>query len=160
WRSGIVVGLAVPLVLAGTLAVMQAIGMNLDRISLGALIIALGLLVDDAIIVVEMMVVKLEEGWERLRAATFAYTATAFPMLTGTLVTAAGFVPVGFARSGAGEYAGGIFWVVSIALLVSWIVAVVFTPYIGYRLLPAPGSHLRAPGAALDHPIYRRVRRM
>src|SRR5437899_8123382 len=99
---------------------MHAAGWNLDRISLGALIIALGLLVDDAIIAVEMMVVKLEEGWDRLRAATYAYTSTAFPMLTGTLITAAGFMPVGFAKSIAGQYAGGIFWVVGVALIVSW----------------------------------------
>jgi multidrug efflux pump len=136
WRTGVVVALSVPLVLAIVLVVMNATGMNLDRISLGALILALGLLVDDAIISVEMMVVKMEEGWDRVRAATFAWTSTAFPMLSGTLVTAAGFLPVGFARSVAGEYAGGIFWVVGIALVASWVVAVVFTPYLGLKLLP------------------------
>lgn len=136
WRSGVVVALSVPLVLAGTLVVMNAVGMTLDRISLGALILALGLLVDDAIIAVEMMVVKMEEGHDRVAAATFAWSNTAFPMLTGTLVTVVGFLPVGFAKSGAGEYAGGIFWVVGIALVASWLVAVVFTPYLGVRLLP------------------------
>ena len=115
---------------------MNAAGMNLDRISLGALILALGLLVDDAIIAVEMMVVKMEEGYDRVAAATFAWSSTAFPMLTGTLVTVAGFLPVGFAKSTAGEYAGGIFWVVGIALIASWLVAVVFTPYLGVKLLP------------------------
>ncbi|WP_397569230.1 efflux RND transporter permease subunit [Schlesneria sp. T3-172] len=136
WRTGVVVALSVPLVLSIVLVVMNTTGMNLDRISLGALILALGLLVDDAIISVEMMVVKMEEGWDRVRAATFAWTSTAFPMLSGTLVTAVGFLPVGFARSVAGEYAGGIFWVVGIALVASWIVAVVFTPYLGLKLLP------------------------
>src|SRR5262249_37537930 len=109
WRTGIVVALSVPLVLAIVLLVMYATGLDLHRITLGALIIALGLLVDDAIIAIEMMVVKMEQGWDRARAATFAWTSTAFPMLTGTLVTAAGFLPVGFAKSSAGEYAGGIF---------------------------------------------------
>src|SRR5213078_655080 len=136
WRAGVVVGLSVPLVLAIVLLVMYGAGLDLHRITLGALIIALGLLVDDAIIAIEMMVVKMEEGWDRVRAATFAWTSTAFPMLSGTLVTAAGFLPVGFARFVAGEYAGGIFWVVGIALVASWVVAVVFTPYLGLKLLP------------------------
>jgi multidrug efflux pump subunit AcrB len=136
FRTGIVVALSVPLVLAVALVVMNAIGMNLDRISLGALILALGLLVDDAIIAVEMMAVKMEEGWGRVDAATFAWTSTAFPMLSGTLITVVGFLPVGFARSAAGEYAGGIFWVVGIALIASWFVAVVFTPFLGVQLLP------------------------
>src|SRR6516164_7209264 len=131
WRAGIVVALSVPLVLAIVLTIMYAAGIDLHRITLGALIIALGLLVDDAIIAIEMMVVKMEQGWDRARAATFAWTSTAFPMLTGTLVTAAGFLPVGFAKSSAGEYAGGIFWIVGLALIASWIVAVVFTPYLG-----------------------------
>ena len=131
WRAGIVVALSVPLVLAIVLTIMYAAGIDLHRITLGALIIALGLLVDDAIIAIEMMVVKMEQGWDRARAATFAWTSTAFPMLTGTLVTAAGFLPVGFAKSSAGEYAGGIFWIVGLALLASWIVAVLFTPYLG-----------------------------
>jgi multidrug efflux pump subunit AcrB len=157
WRTGIVVAASVPLVLALVAAVMYAAGWNLDRISLGALIIALGLLVDDAIIAVEMMVVKLEEGWDRLRAATYAYTSTAFPMLTGTLVTAAGFMPVGFAKSIAGQYAGGIFWVVGVALILSWVVAVVFTPYLGVVLLPkklASGTH----HDVYDRPVYHRLR--
>ncbi len=136
FRTGIVVALSVPLVLAISLVVMNAIGMNLDRISLGALILALGLLVDDAIIAVEMMAVKMEDGWGRVDAATFAWTSTAFPMLSGTLITVVGFLPVGFARSSSGEYAGGIFWVVGITLIASWFVAVVFTPHLGVRLLP------------------------
>ncbi|MGA0609253.1 efflux RND transporter permease subunit [Caldimonas sp. KR1-144] len=159
WRTGIVVAASVPLVLGLVAAVMYAAGWALDRISLGALIIALGLLVDDAIIAVEMMVVKLEEGWDRLRAATYAYTSTAFPMLTGTLVTAAGFMPVGFAKSIAGQYAGGIFWVVGVALILSWLVAVVFTPYLGVMLLPknlSTGTH----HDVYDRPIYHRLRRI
>ncbi len=135
-QAGIVVAASVPLVLSIVLIVMYLAGWNLDRISLGSLIIALGLLVDDAIIAVEMMILKMEEGWDRVKAATFAYTSTAFPMLTGTLVTVAGFMPVGFAQSISGQYAGGIFWVVGIALIASWIVAVVFTPYLGIKLLP------------------------
>ena len=120
---------------------MNVAGLNLDRITLGSLIIALGLLVDDAIIAVEMMVVKMEQGWSRMRAAAFAWDSTAFPMLTGTLVTAVGFLPVGIARSTAGEYAGNIFWIVGLALVVSWIVAVFFTPYIGVKLLPNFTKH-------------------
>ena len=149
WRTGIVVALSVPLVLAITFAVMSVLGIDLHRITLGALIIALGLLVDDAIIAVEMMVVKIEQGWDRMRAAAFAWTSTAFPMLTGTLVTAAGFLPIGFANSAVGEYAGGIFWVVAIALVASWFVAVIFTPYLGVKLLPrASPAHAR--GSARD----------
>jgi multidrug efflux pump len=162
WRAGIVVALCVPLVLAIMFVVMFAAGIDLHRITLGALIIALGLLVDDAIITVETMVVKMEQGWERARAATFAWTSTAFPMLTGTLVTAAGFLPVGFAKSSAGEYAGGIFWVVGLALLASWIVAVLFTPYLGLVLLPTmtkPGAE-HDPEAVYDTPIYRLMRRL
>ncbi|MDD1622019.1 MAG: efflux RND transporter permease subunit [Methylococcaceae bacterium] len=141
WRTGLVVALSIPLVLAITFLVMKLLGIDLQRISLGALIIALGLLVDDAIISVEMMVVKMEQGWDRIKAATFAYTSTAFPMLTGTLVTAAAFTPVGFAKSSAGEYCFTIFAVVGIALLVSWLVAVIFTPYIGYLILPNVSGH-------------------
>ena len=137
WRAGVVVALCIPLVLAMTFLGMKLVGIDLDRISLGALIIALGLLVDDAIIVMEMIDRKLELGWEPQKAATFAYTSTAFPMLTGTLVTVAGFLPVGLAQSAAGEYTFGIFAVVGIALISSWIVAVLFTPYLGYTLLPA-----------------------
>ncbi|HEY6254683.1 MAG TPA: efflux RND transporter permease subunit [Xanthobacteraceae bacterium] len=160
WRTGIVVALSVPLVLAIVLLVMYAGGLDLHRITLGALIIALGLLVDDAIIAIEMMVVKMEQGWDRARAATFAWTSTAFPMLTGTLVTAAGFLPVGFAKSSAGEYAGGIFWVVGLALIASWIVAVLFTPYLGFKLLPdltKRGAH-RNPQAIYDTRPYRVLR--
>ncbi|MDR9439768.1 MAG: efflux RND transporter permease subunit, partial [Halomonas sp.] len=135
-RAGIVVGIAIPVTLALTFVVMLAMGINLDRITLGALIIALGLLVDDAIIAIEMMIVKMEEGWDRLEAASHAWNVTAAPMLFGTLVTVAGFVPIGFAQSAVGEYAGNIFWVLGIALLLSWIVAVVFTPYLGVKLLP------------------------
>lgn len=161
WRTGIVVALAVPLVLAITMIALDLMGLSLERISLGALIIALGLLVDDAIIAVEMMVVKMEEGYDRMQAATFAWSSTAFPMLTGTLVTAAGFLPVGFAKSTAGEYAGGIFWVVGIALIASWFVAVIFTPYLGVKLLPAikAGAH---GGHADPHQgrVYRGLRRV
>ena len=140
-RAGAVVACSIPLVLAAVFFVMSICGIDLQRVSLGALIIALGLLVDDAMITVEMMVTKLEEGLDRLHAATFAYTSTAFPMLTGTLVTVAGFVPIGFAKSAAGEYTFSIFAVVTIALLASWIVAVVFAPLIGVSLLPATLPH-------------------
>ena len=160
WRAGIVVALSVPLVLAIVLTIMYAAGIDLHRITLGALIIALGLLVDDAIIAIEMMVVKMEQGWDRARAATFAWTSTAFPMLTGTLVTAAGFLPVGFAKSSAGEYAGGIFWIVGLALIASWIVAVLFTPYLGLKLLPdlAKANAREHPDAIYDTRIYRALR--
>ncbi|KFB67109.1 efflux RND transporter permease subunit [Candidatus Accumulibacter vicinus] len=160
-RTGAVVALSIPLVLAVTFLLMAISGIDLQRISLGALVISLGLLVDDAIIAVEMMVVKMEQGWDRFRAATFAYTSTAFPMLTGTLITAVGFMPVGFARSGAGEYTFSIFAVVSIALLVSWVVAVLFTPYLGYLLLDADKLHHKAQQHGEDTyqtPFYRRVR--
>src|SRR5712672_2611745 len=170
WRAGIVVALSVPLVLAIVLTIMFAAGIDLHRITLGALIIALGLLVDDAIIAIEMMVVKMEQGWDRARAATFAWSSTAFPMLTGTLVTAAGFLPVGFAKSSAGEYAGGIFWIVGLALIASWFVAVLFTPYLGLKLLPnlekhglaKPGAHKNADKNAstiYDTFIYRALRK-
>ncbi len=135
-RTGLVVALSIPLVLAITFLAMLVAGIDLQRISLGALIIALGLLVDDAIISVEMMIVKMEQGMDRFKAATFAYTSTAFPMLTGTLVTAAAFMPVGFAKSSAGEYCFSMFAVVGIALLASWFVAVIFTPFLGFKLLP------------------------
>ena len=155
-RTGIVVALSVPIVLAVVFVIMYVMGLNFDRITLGALIIALGLLVDDAIIAVEMMVVKIEQGFDRVTAASAAWSSTAFPMLTGTLVTAAGFLPVGFARSTSGEYAGNIFWVVGIALIVSWFVAVLVTPYLGLKLLPGP-----KPGsqhASYDGRIYRLLR--
>jgi multidrug efflux pump subunit AcrB len=137
WRPGVVVAIAIPLVLAIVFVAMELTGISLQRISLGALIISLGLLVDDAMIAVEMMIKKLEEGADKITAATFAYTSTAFPMLTGTLVTIAGFVPVGFAKSGAGEYCFTLFAVVGIALIASWFVAVLFTPLTGVALLSA-----------------------
>jgi multidrug efflux pump len=157
-RTGLVVALSIPLVLAVTFLLMMLFGITLQRISLGALIIALGLLVDDAIIAVEMMATKMEQGWERVRAASFAYTSTAFPMLTGTLITAAGFLPVGFAKSSAGEYTFSIFAVVTIALLVSWVVAVLFTPYLGYKLLPDFGRHEQHGHDVYQKPFYRRFR--
>jgi multidrug efflux pump len=163
WRTGIVVALSVPLVLAIVFVVMYAGGLDLHRITLGALIIALGLLVDDAIIAIEMMVVKMEQGFSRAQAATFAWSSTAFPMLTGTLVTAAGFLPVGFANSSTGEYAGGIFWVVGLALIASWFVAVLFAPYLGLKLLPDSGKHAKTqhdPTAIYDTRIYRALRRV
>lgn len=164
WRTGIVVATSVPLVLGIVAMVMYAMDWNLDRISLGALIIALGLLVDDAIIAVEMMVVKLEQGWTRMQAATYAYTSTAFPMLTGTLVTVAGFMPVGFAKSTSGEYAGGIFWIVGTALIASWLVAVIFIPLLGIKMLPdfkpkdgTPAGQAHDPYSG---PIYQRFARL
>jgi multidrug efflux pump len=163
WRTGIVVALSVPLVLGIVFIVMNAISLDLHRITLGALIIALGLLVDDAIIAVEMMVVKMEQGWDRVRAASFAWESTAFPMLTGTLVTAAGFLPIGFANSAVGEYAGSIFWIVAIALVASWFVAVIFTPYIGVKLLPNFAAHGKAnhdPHAIYETRMYRGLRSM
>ncbi|MBV9458289.1 MAG: efflux RND transporter permease subunit [Bradyrhizobium sp.] len=159
WRTGFVVAASVPLVLAIVFIVMDAMGIDLHRISLGALIIALGLLVDDAIIAVEMMVVKMEQGWDRIKAASFAWESTAFPMLTGTLVTATGFLPIGFANSAVGEYAGSIFWVVAIALVASWFVAVIFTPYIGVKLLPNIKLHQNHdPHAIYETRIYRTLR--
>ncbi|WP_455231382.1 efflux RND transporter permease subunit [Geopseudomonas aromaticivorans] len=156
-RAGLIVGIAVPLTLGLTFLVMMLMGINLDRITLGALIIALGLLVDDAIIAVEMMLVKMEEGWDRVRAAAHAWSVTAAPMLFGTLVTVAGFFPIGFARSSVGEYAGNIFWVLAIALVVSWLVAVVFAPWLGVRMLPDfPKAHDHA--GAYQTPLYRRLR--
>jgi multidrug efflux pump len=155
-RAGAVVALSIPLVLTAVFVAMNFAGIDLQRISLGALIIALGLLVDDAMITVEMMVTHLEHGEDKEKAATFAYTSTAFPMLTGTLVTVAGFVPIGFARSGAGEYTFSIFAVVAIALLVSWVVAVLFAPLLGVWVLKKPkAEHSGEPG-----PIMRHFRRL
>ncbi|MDD5057832.1 MAG: efflux RND transporter permease subunit [Sideroxydans sp.] len=157
-RTGMVVALSIPLVLAITFFAMKILGIDLQRISLGALVIALGLLVDDAIIAVEMMVVKMEQGWDRFKAATFAYTSTAFPMLTGTLITAVAFTPVGFSKSAASEYTISIFQVVTIALLTSWVVAVVFTPYIGYKLLDPEALIAKAQKHGdniYDTPFYR-----
>ena len=159
WRTGFVVAASVPLVLAIVFIAMKGMSLDLHRITLGALIIALGLLVDDAIIAVEMMVVKMEQGWDRMRAASFAWESTAFPMLTGTLVTATGFLPIGFANSAVGEYAGGIFWVVAIALVASWFVAVIFTPYIGVKLLPnVKVHHDHDPHAVYETRVYRGLR--
>ncbi|NTJ44739.1 efflux RND transporter permease subunit [Agrobacterium larrymoorei] len=158
WRVGIVVALAVPLTLAVVFIIMLDTGRFFDRITLGALILALGLLVDDAIIAIEVMVVKMEEGMDRIKAAAYAWSHTAAPMLSGTLVTIIGLMPVGFASSAAGEYAGNIFWIVGFALIVSWFVAVIFTPYLGVKLLPdikpVQGGH----HAIYDTPNYRRLR--
>ena len=159
FRAGLIVGIAVPLTLGLTFLLMKAVGMNLDRITLGALIIALGLLVDDAIIAIEMMLVKIDEGFKRVDAAAFAWRATAAPMLFGTLVTAAGFVPIGFAQSGVGEYAGNIFWVLAFALIISWIVAVTFTPYLGVSILPESGAGgPPSQSSAYETRAYRRLR--
>jgi multidrug efflux pump subunit AcrB len=160
WRVGIVVAAAVPLTLATVFVVMAATGKNFDRITLGSLILGLGLLVDDAIIAIEMMVVKMEEGYSRIAASAYAWSHTAAPMLSGTLVTAVGFMPNGFARSTAGEYTSNMFWIVGIALIASWVVAVVFTPYLGVKLLPelkkVEGGH----DALYDTPRYNRFRQM
>jgi multidrug efflux pump subunit AcrB len=160
WRVGIVVAAAVPLTLATVFVVMAATGKNFDRITLGSLILGLGLLVDDAIIAIEMMVVKMEEGYSRIAASAYAWSHTAAPMLSGTLVTAVGFMPNGFARSTAGEYTSNMFWIVGIALIASWVVAVVFTPYLGVKLLPdlkkVEGGH----NALYDTPRYNRFRQV
>ena len=145
FRTGLVVALSIPLVLAMTFAAMRYFNIDLHKISLGALVLALGLLVDDAIIAVEMMAVKMEQGYDRISAAAFAYTSTAFPMLTGTLVTAAGFLPIATAQSGTGEYTRSIFQVVTIALIISWVAAVIFIPYLGYKLLPDLGKPAEPP---------------
>ena len=162
-RTGMVVALAIPLVLAMTFACMFYLGIGLHKISLGALVLALGLLVDDAIIAVEMMAIKMEQGYDRMRAASFAWTSTAFPMLTGTLITAAGFLPIATAQSSTGEYTRSIFQVVTIALLASWVAAVVFVPYLGERLLPDLAKiHAEKHGAGVFDPyatpFYKRVR--
>ncbi|WP_180224398.1 efflux RND transporter permease subunit [Rhizobium rhizogenes] len=157
WRSGLVIAIAIPLVLAATFAIMYELGIDLQRISLGALIIALGLLVDDAMIVVELMERKLEEGLAKLDAASFAYSSTAFPMLTGTLITTAGFIPVGFAASTAGEYVRTLFYVVGIALVISWFVAVYFTPWLGYMILKQR-HHVGEHHDVFDTRFYRRLR--
>ncbi|HHP0373725.1 efflux RND transporter permease subunit [Acinetobacter baumannii] len=136
FRTGLVVAFSIPLVLAMTFAGMNLFDVGLHKISLGALILALGLLVDDAIIAVEMMAIKMEQGYSRIKAAGFAWKTTAFPMLTGTLITAAGFLPIATAQSSTGEYTRSIFQVVTIALLVSWVAAVLFVPYLGEKLLP------------------------
>jgi multidrug efflux pump subunit AcrB len=158
-RPGLVVALTIPLVLAITFLFMSMLSIDLHKISLGALIIALGLLVDDAIIAVEMMVRKMEQGMSRFDAATFAYTSTAMPMLTGTLITAAGFLPIGLAKSAAGEYTFSMFSVNAIALLVSWVVAVMFTPYIGFILLKVkPHGDGESEHDVFQTPNYQRFR--
>ncbi|MCQ3018622.1 efflux RND transporter permease subunit [Pseudomonas tremae] len=160
WRVGIVVAAAVPLTLAMVFVIMAMSGKNFDRITLGSLILALGLLVDDAIIAIEMMVVKMEEGYDRIAASAYAWSHTAAPMLSGTLVTAVGFMPNGFARSTAGEYTSNMFWIVGIALIASWVVAVFFTPYLGVKLLPdvkpVEGGH----ETLYNTPRYNRFRRI
>ncbi|VVO93937.1 Multidrug export protein AcrF [Pseudomonas fluorescens] len=166
-RTGMVVALAIPLVLAMTFACMYYLGIGLHKISLGALVLALGLLVDDAIIAVEMMAIKMEQGFDRIKAASYAWTSTAFPMLTGTLITAAGFLPIATAQSGTGEYTRSIFQVVTIALLASWIAAVVFVPFLGEKLLPDlakihAAKHGTGDGQTDPYgtPFYQRVRRL
>jgi multidrug efflux pump subunit AcrB len=160
WRVGIVVAAAVPLTLAAVFIVMAATGRDFDRITLGSLILALGLLVDDAIIAIEMMVVKMEEGYDRVAAAAYAWSHTAAPMLAGTLVTAIGFMPNGFAKSTAGEYTGNMFWIVGVALIASWVVAVVFTPYLGVKLLPNIGQRAGGHEAIYATPRYNRFRQL
>ena len=163
-RTGLVVALSIPLVLAMTFALMAYFDIGLHKISLGALVLALGLLVDDAIIAVEMMAIKMEQGLDRLRAASFAWTSTAFPMLTGTLITAAGFLPIATAQSATGEYTRSIFQVVTIALLASWVAAVLFVPLLGDRLLPDMARLKARPGEQGEghdpyaSGFYRRVR--
>ncbi|MHC8378882.1 efflux RND transporter permease subunit [Pseudomonas sp. MDT1-16] len=166
-RTGMVVALAIPLVLAMTFACMYYLGIGLHKISLGALVLALGLLVDDAIIAVEMMAIKMEQGFDRIKAASYAWTSTAFPMLTGTLITAAGFLPIATAQSGTGEYTRSIFQVVTIALLASWVAAVVFVPYLGEKLLPDlakihAAKHGTGDGQSDPYgtPFYQHVRRL
>lgn len=160
WRVGVVVAAAVPLTLAVVFVVMEAAGINFDRVTLGSLILALGLLVDDAIIAIEMMVVKMEEGYDRIKASAYAWSHTAAPMLAGTLVTAIGFMPNGFAQSTAGEYTSNMFWIVGLALIASWFVAVAFTPYLGVKILPnipkVEGGH----AAIYNTPRYNRFRQL
>ncbi|AKT32713.1 efflux RND transporter permease subunit [Pseudomonas syringae pv. actinidiae] len=160
WRVGVVVAAAVPLTLAVVFVIMAMSGKNFDRITLGSLILALGLLVDDAIIAIEMMVVKMEEGYDRIAASAYAWSHTAAPMLSGTLVTAVGFMPNGFARSTAGEYTSNMFWIVGIALIASWVVAVFFTPYLGVKLLPEVKQVEGGHAALYDTPRYNRFRRV
>ncbi|KPC42544.1 RND efflux transporter [Pseudomonas amygdali pv. morsprunorum] len=160
WRVGVVVAAAVPLTLAVVFVIMAMSGKNFDRITLGSLILALGLLVDDAIIAIEMMVVKMEEGYDRVAASAYAWSHTAAPMLSGTLVTAVGFMPNGFARSTAGEYTSNMFWIVGIALIASWVVAVFFTPYLGVKLLPDVKQIEGGHQALYNTPRYNRFRRI
>jgi multidrug efflux pump subunit AcrB len=152
-RTGMVVVISIPVVLAITALFMDVFGIGLHKVSLGTLVLALGLLVDDAIIAVEMMAVKLEQGWSRARAAAYAYTSTAFPMLTGTLVTVAGFLPIALAKSSTGEYTRSIFQVSAIALITSWFAAVVLIPLLGYRMLPERKREAHLPDDH-EHDIY------
>ncbi|ENO0289464.1 efflux RND transporter permease subunit [Enterobacter bugandensis] len=160
WRVGVVVAAAVPLTLAVVFVVMEAAGINFDRVTLGSLILALGLLVDDAIIAIEMMVVKMEEGYDRIKASAYAWSHTAAPMLAGTLVTAIGFMPNGFAQSTAGEYTSNMFWIVGLALIASWFVAVVFTPYLGVKILPVIPKVEGGHAAIYNTPRYNRFRQL
>lgn len=160
WRVGVVVAAAIPLTLAVVFVVMEAAGINFDRVTLGSLILALGLLVDDAIIAIEMMVVKMEEGYDRIKASAYAWSHTAAPMLAGTLVTAIGFMPNGFAQSTAGEYTSNMFWIVGLALIASWFVAVVFTPYLGVKILPAIPKVEGGHAAIYNTPRYNRFRQL
>jgi len=159
-RSGLVVALSIPLVLSITFTIMLYLDIGLHKVSLGALVLALGLLVDDAIIAVEVMAIKMEQGLSRLRAASFAWTSTAFPMLTGTLICVAGFLPIATAQSSVGEYTRSLFQVVSIALLISWLAAVIFVPWLGERFLadynPDKGTH-KTP---YNSPFYQYIRRV
>jgi multidrug efflux pump len=157
-RVGLIVAVSVPLVLSVVAVVMLAMGWQLERISLGSLIIALGLLVDDSIIAVEMMVVKMEGGWDRIKAAAFSYTSTAMPRLSGALITVAGFMPIGFARSTTAEYAGGIFWIVGAAVLFSWIVSGIFTPYLAVKMLPKDFGSKHHGADPYATPFYLRLR--
>ncbi|AVP94287.1 efflux RND transporter permease subunit [Aeromonas rivipollensis] len=158
WRPGLVVALSVPLVLGMVAIVMLGMGWNLERISLGSLIIALGLLVDDAIIALEMMIVKMEAGWDKVKAASYSYQATAMPRLSGALITVAAFMPVGFAQSTTGEYAGGIFWIVGAAVVLSWICSGMFTPYLAVKMLPDNLGHHHEGADPYDTKGYRRLR--
>src|SRR5699024_6699289 len=158
-RPGLVVALSIPTVLAITFLVMKQWGIDLHKVSLGSLIIALGLMVDDAIIIIEMTARKLEEGYDRFRASTFAYSATAMPMLTGTLITAAGFLPIGIASSGVGEYAFAIFGVTMAAIVISWFVLVYFVPFLGFYILRERSDRGEELFDVYDSPMYRRIRK-
>jgi multidrug efflux pump len=157
-RTGLIVAISVPLVLGVVAMVMLAMGWNLERISLGSLIIALGLLVDDSIIAIEMMVVKMEGGWDRVKAAAFSYSATAMPRLSGALITVAGFMPIGFAHSTTAEYAGGIFWIVGIAVVFSWVCSGMITPYLAVKMLPQNLGQHHHGSDPYGSPFYRRLR--
>jgi len=160
WRTGIVVALAIPLVLGTVFVAMYILDIDITRVSLGALVISLGLLVDDAMIVVELMHVKLEQGWERMKAATFAYTATSKPMLSGTLIAAAGFMPVFIIDASPREIIGDLFVVIAFALMTSWIVAVIFTPFLAFNILHAPSGKPESHTDLYQTPNYQRFRRL